>query len=69
MHLIYFPNFDEIFQQVKSDVAHEKETDLHVVSYERTPVMSTYLLAFVVGEYDFVEAKVKRNICIPHCTL
>ncbi|XP_078311638.1 puromycin-sensitive aminopeptidase-like [Crassostrea virginica] len=28
-----------------------------VVSYDRTPIMSTYLLAFVVGEYDFVETK------------
>lgn len=27
-----------------------------VVQYDRTPVMSTYLLAFVVGEYDYVEA-------------
>lgn len=42
--------------QIKSDAAHEKEAELHVVSYERTPIMSTYLLAFVVGEYDHVEA-------------
>lgn len=26
-----------------------------ICTYEKTPVMSTYLLAFVVGEYDFVE--------------
>lgn len=26
-----------------------------VVSFNRSPIMSTYLLAFVVGEYDFVE--------------
>ena len=26
-----------------------------MVAYERTPVMSTYLVAFVVGEYDYVE--------------
>ena len=41
-------------QPVKS----EKEAgDRRVVEYERTPIMSTYLLAFVVGEYDYVEAK------------
>ena len=27
-----------------------------MVQYEPSPVMSTYLVAFVVGEYDFVEA-------------
>lgn len=27
------------------------------VKFARTPVMSTYLVAFVVGEYDFVEAR------------
>ncbi|KAI0228894.1 Puromycin-sensitive aminopeptidase [Lamellibrachia satsuma] len=36
----------------------EKESDgKRVVEYERTPIMSTYLLAFIVGEYDYVEAK------------
>lgn len=38
---------------VKSEVT--LENNLRSVTYERTPVMSTYLLAFVVGEYDYVE--------------
>ena len=29
--------------------------DLKRVTFARTPVMSSYLLAFVVGEYDYVE--------------
>jgi len=29
---------------------------LQEVAFERTPVMSTYLLAFIVGEFDHVEA-------------
>ncbi|CAH1790124.1 unnamed protein product, partial [Owenia fusiformis] len=33
------------------------EGELKTLSYERTPVMSTYLLAYCVGEYDYVEAK------------
>ncbi|ELU07211.1 hypothetical protein CAPTEDRAFT_150577 [Capitella teleta] len=38
---------------VKSETV---ESDgLRSVCYERTPIMSTYLLAFVVGEYDYVE--------------
>eukprot|EP00058_Branchiostoma_floridae_P012436 XP_002597924.1 hypothetical protein BRAFLDRAFT_79834 [Branchiostoma floridae] len=32
-------------------------SDLREVRYARTPVMSTYLLAFVVGEYDYVEGR------------
>ncbi|XP_066305336.1 puromycin-sensitive aminopeptidase-like [Branchiostoma lanceolatum] len=31
--------------------------DLREVRYAQTPIMSTYLLAFVVGEYDYVEGK------------
>ncbi|XP_019614242.1 PREDICTED: puromycin-sensitive aminopeptidase-like isoform X6 [Branchiostoma belcheri] len=31
--------------------------DLTELRYARTPVMSTYLLAFVVGEYDYVEGR------------
>jgi aminopeptidase N len=27
-----------------------------------TPIMSTYLVAFLVGEFDFVEAKTKVAI-------
>ena len=30
---------------------------LRSVTYETTPIMSTYLLAFIVGEYDYVEGK------------
>ncbi len=43
-------------QPVASETTLESDANLRVVRYGRTPVMSTYLLAFVVGEYDFVEA-------------
>jgi aminopeptidase 2 len=35
------------------------------ISYETTPVMSTYLVAFAVGEYDYVEAFAKPKIGEP----
>ena len=33
----------------------EVEGDLKKVTFARTPIMSVYLLAFIVGEYDYVE--------------
>ncbi|EER40511.1 aminopeptidase [Histoplasma capsulatum H143] len=35
--------------------------DLHVVKFERTPIMSTYLLAWAVGDFEYVEAKTERK--------
>ena len=34
----------------------ELDGGLKKVTFARTPIMSVYLLAFIVGEYDFVEA-------------
>ncbi|XP_069093602.1 puromycin-sensitive aminopeptidase isoform X2 [Pleurodeles waltl] len=34
------------------------------VKFARSPVMSTYLLAFVVGEYDFVETKSSDGVLV-----
>jgi puromycin-sensitive aminopeptidase len=33
-----------------------------VVRFAETPVMSTYLLAFVVGDFDFLEARTKEGV-------
>ncbi|XP_063710002.1 puromycin-sensitive aminopeptidase-like [Culicoides brevitarsis] len=35
----------------------EDNNGLKVLKFDRTPVMSTYLVALVVGEYDFVEKR------------
>ncbi|KEF56834.1 uncharacterized protein A1O9_07024 [Exophiala aquamarina CBS 119918] len=34
---------------------------LKVVTFEKTPVMSTYLLAWAVGDFEYVEAMTKRE--------
>ncbi|CAD5123517.1 DgyrCDS11856 [Dimorphilus gyrociliatus] len=34
------------------------------IQYEKTPVMSTYLLAFIVGEYDKIEAKDEDGVLV-----
>ena len=33
----------------------KEEGDLKRVTFARSPIMSTYLLAFIVGEFDYVE--------------
>ena len=37
------------------ETAHQEDSGLKVVKFAQTPIMSTYLLAFVVGEFDYVE--------------
>jgi aminopeptidase N len=41
------------FQPVVSE--EPQQGNLRVVKFERTPIMSTYLVAVVVGEFDYVE--------------
>jgi len=40
---------------VKEEVQDEDTSDYRVVKFETSPKMSTYLVAIVVGEYDYVE--------------
>lgn len=35
--------------------------DRHFVSFERTPIMSTYLLAWAIGDFEYVEAMTERK--------
>ena len=40
------------------------EGDLKRVTFARTPIMSTYLLAFVVGEFDYVEERDTNGVLV-----
>lgn len=44
---------------VQSEIVKE---NLKTVKFNRTPIMSTYLVAFVVGEYDFIETKSEDGV-------
>ena len=36
--------------------------ELQVVTFDRTPLMSTYLLALVVGRLDYIEATTPKGV-------
>lgn len=38
--------------------------NLREIRFDTTPIMSTYLVAAVVGEYDYVEAKSKDGVLV-----
>lgn len=45
-------------------VSQENNDDVLTTRFEDTPVMSTYLLAFVVGDMSFREAKTARGVAV-----
>ena len=51
-------------QNVTSDEPSPDDPKRRVVTFGQTPVMSTYLLAFVVGEFDYVEGKSLDNVVV-----
>ena len=51
-------------QNVSEETDCEDDENLRVLTFARTPIMSTYLLAFVVGEFDYVEAHTEDGILV-----
>lgn len=41
-----------------------ENTGLKAITFDRTPIMSTYLLAFVVGEFEFVETRTNNGTLV-----
>lgn len=49
------------------DVEHEElhaDEERKIVTFKKTPIMSTYLVAFVVGEYDFIDDTTSDGIYV-----
>ncbi|HSX40656.1 MAG TPA: M1 family metallopeptidase [Candidatus Saccharimonadales bacterium] len=42
----------------------EHEAGIKVVKFMQTPKMSTYLLAFIVGQFEFIEKKTKEGVLV-----
>jgi len=55
--LVVLSNMD-----VEEEMAFEEDDTQKVVSFNRSPIMSTYLVAFVVGEFDYVEGRTTDDI-------
>ena len=41
-------------------ISEKEEGDLKAVTFDRSPIMSTYLLALIVGEFDVLEGKTPK---------
>jgi len=42
----------------------EHTSGYNVVSFAPSPIMSTYLVAFIIGEFEYIEGKTKNNVAI-----
>lgn len=49
---------------VKSECPDPSGSGLHVVRFDTTPIMSTYLVAVVVGEYDYLEDRSRDGVLV-----
>ena len=61
-------NMPEVEEEGDQDVASMAQGAVtegtRLVCFDLSPIMSTYLIAFVVGEFEACESKTKNNISV-----
>jgi aminopeptidase N len=58
------PRHLECFSNMPESYRMSKDKELVEISFLETPKMSTYLLAFCVGEFDFIQAQNEHGVLI-----
>jgi len=58
------PNDKTAISNMLPSEVREHEAGYKVVSFAPTPIMSTYLLAFLVGDFEYIEKKTKRGVLV-----
>ena len=51
-------------QPLKEEHPYEKDETLRICKFATTPKMSTYLFAFVIGEFDMIEGKDANGVLV-----
>lgn len=63
VHLVV-PNDRTAISNTMPVVTREHSAGYSIVSFSPTPKMSTYLLAFIVGDFEYIEARTKRDVLV-----
>ncbi|MCE9585171.1 M1 family metallopeptidase [Candidatus Nomurabacteria bacterium] len=63
VHLV-IPNGKTAISNTLPETIKEHDAGYKIVSFADTPKMSTYLLAFIVGDFEWVEQKTKKGVLV-----